>query len=245
MTPARAAAYLGSLVRTPSSMSGSGLASSAAGTSADGSTDAKEPISGTPVAISAVELDYMRALARFVGESPRRVKRLVNAYRLLKARMSDAQLSTFVADRKTEDGSAKGGAYQLAIAVLAIGTGAPAASQILHELAVANPQDKVEDIVKRWKERNQPDWTMAAQVIETLMQTQKSENVSELRGWARKVGRYLLSGPGEGLQMEESMPAATTQVAAGLPDNPVNGAMNNSANGNVTPGAPAAAERRP
>jgi hypothetical protein len=36
---------------------------------------------------------------------------------------------------------------------------------------------------------------MAAQVIEMVMQTQKAKDVSEVRGWARKVGRFLLNAP--------------------------------------------------
>jgi hypothetical protein len=36
---------------------------------------------------------------------------------------------------------------------------------------------------------------VAAQVIETIMRTQNASDVSELRGWARKVGRFLLHGP--------------------------------------------------
>jgi len=78
MTSARAASYLGSLVRAQT----------------DGKVD-----------ISSIELDYMRALAAYVGPSPRRVKRLVNAYRLIKARLSNTQLDTFV-DRATKSGAA-------------------------------------------------------------------------------------------------------------------------------------------
>ncbi len=42
---------------------------------------------------------------------------------------------------------------------------------------------------------------MAARVIETLMRTQKAKDVSEVRGWARKVGRFLLNGPAAGLRL--------------------------------------------
>jgi hypothetical protein len=138
----------------------------------------------------------MRALAAYVGPSPRRVKRLVNAYRLLKARLSDAQLRNFVTDRSTDDGGLRSGPYQLAIGLLTIGTGAPAsAAQILTELAHRDPADKWDDVMKAFRERKEPDWVMAAQVLETLIRTQKAKDVSELRGWARRVGRFLLQGP--------------------------------------------------
>ena len=52
-----------------------------------------------------------------------------------------------------------------------------------------------DQLIERFRNRKHPDWTMASKVIETLMRTQKPTDVSELRGWARKVGRFLLKGP--------------------------------------------------
>ena len=46
---------------------------------------------------------------------------------------------------------------------------------------------------------------MASKVIEILMQTQKAKGVSELRGWARIVGRFLLNAPTSDLRMEQSV----------------------------------------
>jgi predicted KAP-like P-loop ATPase len=171
MTAGRAASYLASLVRP--------------------ATDA------TKVDISSVELDYMRALAAYVGTSPRRVKRLVNAYRLIKARLSDAQLSAFVTDSRTPDAKAKSGPYQIVIGLLVIGTGAQSASSaILGALGEWDPRAKYEEVVNVFRDRKDPDWTVAAQVIETIMRTQNATDVSELRGWARQVRRFLLHGPG-------------------------------------------------
>jgi hypothetical protein len=145
------------------------------------------------IEIAAIELDYMRALAAYVGPSPRRVKQFVNAYRLIKARMSDTQLSTFVTDRKAESGGFRSGPYQIVIGLLVIGTGAQSAgAEIIKDLANLDPKDSFENVIERFRERDHTDWGMAAQVLETLMRTQKATNVSELRGWARKVGRFLL-----------------------------------------------------
>jgi tRNA A37 threonylcarbamoyladenosine biosynthesis protein TsaE len=193
MTSARAASYLASLVRAPAREIG---AVQAPGISVNETgQDVAPPVIGK-IEIAGIELDYMRALAAYVGPSPRRVKRLVNAYRLIKARMTDAQLSTFLTDRATEDGGLRSGPYQIVIALLVIGTGAPASSAfILKELAEWDPRDGLETIVEEFRGRNHPDWTMAAQVIEMVMQTQKAKDVSELRGWARKVGRFLLNSP--------------------------------------------------
>jgi hypothetical protein len=148
------------------------------------------------VEVSSVELDYMRALAKYVGSSPRRVKRLVNAYRLIKARLSDAQLAAFVTDREAQGGKARSGPYQIVIGLLVIGTGSQAASSaILGTLGEWDPRAKYDEVVKAFQERNDADWMAAAQVLETIMRTQNATDVAELRGWARKVGRFLLHGP--------------------------------------------------
>jgi hypothetical protein len=157
-------------------------------TDSTGTADSKIEIAG-------IELDYMRALAAYVGPSPRRVKRLVNAYRLIKARLSNAQLSTFLTRGGKEEGL-RSGPYQLVIGLLVIGTGAPSTSaQILKELAECDPKNTFAEVVEEFRSRNHPDWTTAAKVIEMLMRTQNTQDVSELRGWARKVGRFLLNSP--------------------------------------------------
>lgn len=186
MTSARAASYLGSLVRTRAREYDSA-----------GSVATTETPVEVKIDIAGIELDYMRALAAYVGPSPRRVKRLVNAYRLIKARLSDAQLKTFLERQGTDDEvGVRSGPYQLVIGLLVIGTGAPATSvQILRELSECDPKESLGIVVERFRAHDHADWTMAANVIETLMRTQKRNDVSELRGWARKVGRFLLNSP--------------------------------------------------
>jgi hypothetical protein len=195
MNAARAAEYLKSLVRAPRRDSGlAGRPPADLYGAPPGSTSGE----AGGIEIRPIELDYMRALAAYIGPSPRRVKRLVNAYRLLKARLSDAQLRSFVTDRSTDEGRPRSGPYQLAIGLLVIGTGAStSAAQILRELAQRNPAHGWDRVIKSFREREQPDWTVAAQVLETLMRTQKAKDVSELRGWARRVGRFLLQGSAE------------------------------------------------
>ena len=212
MTSARAASYLASLVRAPARESGPVLGSGVAVAQSNVAASAVPVIS--KIEIAGIELDYMRALAAYVGPSPRRVKRLVNAYRLIKARMSDAQLGTFLTNRATEDRGVRSGPYQIVIGLLVIGTGAPSSSaRILQELAEWDPRDGLDKVVERFRSRNHPDWMMAAQVIETVMQTQKAKDVSELRGWARKVGRFLLNGPAANLRLSGTPPAVATPQA--------------------------------
>ena len=150
----------------------------------------------TKIGIAGIELDYMRALAAYIGSSPRRVKRLVNAYRLIKAGMSDAQHRTFLTDRKTDDGGVRSGPYQIVIGLLVIGTGAPGTSaQILSVLSEWDPAAGLDDVIVYLRARNDREWTMAARVLETVLRTQKAKSVAEIRGWARKVGRFLLNRP--------------------------------------------------
>jgi hypothetical protein len=187
MTAGRAASYLTSLVRP--SATGTPLPATAPG-------GAPAPVQALKVDVSSVELDYMRALAAYVGSSPRRVKRLVNAYRLIKARLSDKQLAAFVTHSQEQGGKARSGPYQIVIGLLVIGTGSQAASSaILGTLGEWDPRAKYDEVIKTFRERNDPEWTAAAQVIETIMRTQNATDVAELRGWARKVGRFLLHGP--------------------------------------------------
>lgn len=183
MTSARTARYLGSLVRTQARESGAVTGVSTDGAAGDGKIE-----------IASIELDYMRYLAAYAGPSPRRVKRLVNAYRLIKARLSNEQLKQFLT-RKKEGGEPESGPYQLVIGLLVIATGATSTSQILKEISECDPTVRPQDLVQRFRNRNDPDWTMAANVIETITRTQKTTNVSELRGWARHVGRFLLNSP--------------------------------------------------
>ena len=216
MTSARAASYLASLVRAPAREVGPGRG----GRVAHSNLPAPAVTAISTIEIAGIELDYMRALAAYVGPSPRRVKRLVNAYRLIKARMSDAQLGSFL-DRATDDGGIRSGPYQIVIGLLVIGTGAPSSSaRILRELADWDPRDRLDEVVEQFRGRNHPDWTMAAQVIETVMQTQKAKDVSELRGWARKVGRFLLSGPEADLRLGGTQPVTTRPQTQPVATNP-------------------------
>jgi hypothetical protein len=166
------------------------------------------------VEIAGIELDYMRYLAAYAGPSPRRVKRLVNAYRLIKARLSDEQLKEFLA-RTPEGKEPEAGPYQLVIGLLVIATGAISAStQILKEISDCDPRERPQDLVERFRSRNDPDWTMAAKVIETITRTQKTTN-GELRGWARHVGRFLLNSPTALPVTHSTAPAIMAEVQQG------------------------------
>ncbi len=159
-----------------------------------GESRREDPLaSATAIDISTLELDYLRALSAHVGPSPRRVKRLMNTYRMIKARLTDSQLRVFLTNKDSEDGTPSSGQYQTVIALLVIATGAQShAEDIVRELCECDPIKKVSDLVASFRKRDERDFKMAAQVLEALMRTQDAKHASELRGWARRVRRYLL-----------------------------------------------------
>lgn len=168
MSASRAAAYMGSLVqRAPGAAPGAPLAA---------------------WEVHPEELQFLRLLAGHVGSSPRRVKRLVNTYRLIKARQSDAQLATYL---MREDGEP--GAYQLVLALLVIRASAPA---LLDVIAESPPGETLRGLAERLHEDEAPAWRTAAAVIGTLRSTQGDETpTADLRGWARQIRRYFLAPP--------------------------------------------------
>lgn len=82
--------------------------------------------------IEAAEREFMLKLAGATGKSPRRLKRFVNTYRILKASLDGTEAEEFVLDH------GKGGAYRAAMAILAMLTGAPRLSiDVLRRLSAA------------------------------------------------------------------------------------------------------------
>lgn len=71
----------------------------------------------------------------------------------------------------------------------------------MKDLAERDPRDTFKLVIDAYRSRAQADWTMAARVLETLMRTQKARDIAELRGWARRVGRFLLQRPREFVQV--------------------------------------------
>lgn len=74
------------------------------------------------------EIAYMEDLAGAVGRSPRRLKRFVNVYRILKASCTPSEALHFVRD------SGHQGEYRAAMTLLALTTGAPSIAFDLYQL---------------------------------------------------------------------------------------------------------------
>jgi hypothetical protein len=163
MNPTRVASYLASLIRKPA-------------------TSSPAP----RWEIDTLELDFLRALSAQIATSPRRAKRLINVYRLIKARLSDTQLDTFLTRSNHTSGP-----YQIALALLVIGVAAAGLGPgILGDLASATERT-LPDVIHRYRNRDVA-WHAAADVLDTLNTTQPNMVFTELRGWALHVARFLL-----------------------------------------------------
>lgn len=93
---------------------------------------APPPPGAAALDIAPLEREYMLELAGAVGKSPRRLKRFVNSYRILKASCDALEREEFVV------GDGKAGKYRTAMMLLAVATGAPQ-SAIEFLRAVADP----------------------------------------------------------------------------------------------------------
>ncbi len=108
------------------STQGSGAAAPPSGPAAvDGLAGDEDTMMAPQLTVLDVERDAMQRLAELIGRSPRAIKRYVNAYRLLRARMSAEELEAFVADGQSVP------RYELAAFLLAVMVGAPDVAEAL------------------------------------------------------------------------------------------------------------------
>ncbi len=136
--------------------------------------------------ITHLELEFMQNLAPYVGQSPRRVKRFVNVYRLFKASLPSQALETFI-----KRGSVAGD-YQPVLVLLAILTGAPRfAPELLRQLQAEDPKKLVRALADTLKNATDPERRCAAGALGLYIQAQ-GEHVPlrALVHWAPWVGRY-------------------------------------------------------
>ena len=130
----------------------------------------------------------MLGLAGAVGKSPRRLKRFVNTYRILKASLDGLQRETFVVQGGDQ------GEYRAAMALLALVTGAPSSSRgVLEFLAKSKESDTLETLDQHVSQLN--DLSEARYAKAALATYRKSAattqlTVQELQKWAPHVARF-------------------------------------------------------
>jgi hypothetical protein len=110
---------------------------------AGGAPPVIEPVKVESLVLEPGERTFLLSLSGAVGKSPRRLKRFVNTYRILKASIDALARETFVTDQGVS------GEYRAAMALLALVTGAPrTALEVMAFLSGCSDEDSVEVLEK-------------------------------------------------------------------------------------------------
>jgi KAP family P-loop domain len=126
------------------------------------------------------ERDFILALTPLLGKSPRSVKRFLNIYRLMKS-VAMAGGEEFV----TPDEHAR---YKIAMLLLAVVTGLPAASPALFR-ALWSAEEELGDVMEGSENRDTDptpgtlEWLMARPELRTLKSSVGEEDLNRLRDW--------------------------------------------------------------
>ncbi len=135
-----------------------------------------------------LERDFLLRLAGAVGKSPRRLKRFVNTYRVLKASLDGNQLETFVVARGEH------GEYRAAMTLLAIVTGAPggwlALLDRLEPYAPVEPLTSLVDVVELMPDLGERSYAKSALATYAAACAPATATVAELQRWAPSVARF-------------------------------------------------------
>jgi len=132
------------------------------------------------------ERNFMLRLAGAVGKSPRRLKRFVNTYRIMKASLDKLQQETFVVKGGSQ------GEYRAAMTLLAIVTGAPRSSLRMLEF-LASCDESAELSAFETHVKQSPDVaeaTYAEAALEAYRLAEPGATVKTLREWAPQVSRF-------------------------------------------------------
>jgi hypothetical protein len=134
------------------------------------------------------ERNFMLQLAGAVGKSPRRLKRFVNTYRILKASLDALQHQTFVLKGGSE------GDYRAAMVLLAITTGAPRSSLGMLDFLASCPETgdlvQFEDHIKQSPDPAEAKYAQAALNAYRTVQPNTTVTLKTLREWAAQVARF-------------------------------------------------------
>jgi hypothetical protein len=159
---------------------------------------AARPVPQTPsrkeLEISPAERRFMLELGAAVGRSPRRLKRFVNAYRILKAANTPLDEKVFIVE------GGRSGVYRAVLTLLAVTTGAPSlANLVLNRLSDARETQDLEQFRKEIRTIvGDSVWTEELRCLEAAFdcyqraKAQEAEPVSveELHNWAADVARF-------------------------------------------------------
>lgn len=139
------------------------------------------------VVTTADEQAFIRELARHLGNSPRRIKRYANTYRLLKSGLTRQEARLFTT------GTSSGDDYKIVLVFLAIVTGAPSLSPLIFSRAFAMRSDfdidtLIQEAGLKDKSADPFDAANAIGALELLRGLQISSE--KIETWIPRVMRY-------------------------------------------------------
>jgi hypothetical protein len=142
--------------------------------------------SAKSLVIEAEERNFMLQLAGAVGKSPRRLKRFVNTYRILKASLDNLQQETFVVKGGSQ------GEYRAAMTLLAMITAAPRSSlgilKFLTDCDEAVPLTDFEAHIKTSPDQFEARYALTA--LQAYRDADQGVSLKLLRHWAPLVARF-------------------------------------------------------
>jgi len=153
-------------------------------------TAAPSPPKAESLRIELEERLFMLDLAGAVGKSPRRLKRFVNTYRILKASNNALEMETFVLDHGAK------GEYRAAMMLLALVTGAPrSALGTLSLLEKCNDDDSLADFSQKTLGSGSVDADEAPYVQSALdayieHNHRETDQLRDLRYWGPRAARF-------------------------------------------------------
>lgn len=150
------------------------------------SPDDEQRRNAQSLVIEPDERMFMLQLAGAVGKSPRRLKRFVNTYRILKASLDGLQQETFVLKNGSD------GEYRAAMVLLAMITGAPRSSlgmlEFLANCAETSPVADLEAQINKSADPGEAKYIQAA--LTAYKNAQANAKLGVLRNWAPEVARF-------------------------------------------------------
>ncbi len=131
------------------------------------------------------EIQFMTKLSPYVGTSPRRVKRFVNTYRIVKAGIKNDDLEDFL---KNINGTSQ---FQAVMVQLAIVVGTPHVAPFYFEaLNQSKSFDDFKILFKKAQEDEDPDKILPWDLVNDALEKSGIEDTKLLSDWAGWVMRY-------------------------------------------------------
>jgi hypothetical protein len=135
------------------------------------------------------ERQFMLRMAKVVSGSPRRLKRFVNSYRLLKAGCTASELGRF---RTAHDPP-----HRAVMTLLAIATSSPRASPVVFRmLAEANDEEELAAFTQKLAVHRDVEFRQASLAVSEYGWDGTPHTVRELRHWAGRVARFTFRESG-------------------------------------------------